>query len=75
MARFEKTYCSQCGCEFGPGDEGFSSCSQHVRPFYSEEELTKIYNTANHIPEGKAPPISTQKIFTAMRAMADLQYP
>lgn len=27
--RFAKTYCSQCGGEFGPGDEGYSHCSDH----------------------------------------------
>jgi len=27
--RFEQTYCSQCGNEFGPGDEGFSHCADH----------------------------------------------
>lgn len=32
-------------------------------------ELTKIYNDANGITGGKNPPISTEKIFTAMRAM------
>ena len=29
MARFDKTYCSQCGGEFGPGDSGYSHCDQH----------------------------------------------
>lgn len=28
-ARFQKTYCSQCGREFGPGNEGFSHCEDH----------------------------------------------
>ena len=28
--RFAKTYCSQCGGEFGPGDAGFSHCSDHA---------------------------------------------
>ncbi len=27
--KFEKTYCSQCGKEFGPGDHGYSHCSDH----------------------------------------------
>ena len=27
--RFAMTYCSQCGNEQGPGDEGFSSCDDH----------------------------------------------
>ena len=28
--RFLKTYCSQCGAEFGPGDSGFSHCGDHA---------------------------------------------
>lgn len=27
--RFAVTYCSACGQEFGPGDGGYSQCSQH----------------------------------------------
>lgn len=27
--RFNKTYCSQCGQEFGPGDHGYSHCESH----------------------------------------------
>lgn len=30
MAKFDKTFCSQCGREFGPGDHGFSHCDSHV---------------------------------------------
>ena len=29
--RFAQTYCSQCGCEQGPGDSGVSSCVEHIR--------------------------------------------
>ena len=29
--RFAQTYCSQCGCECGPGDSGISSCIEHIR--------------------------------------------
>jgi len=32
MSKFEKTYCSQCGGEFGPGDSGYSHCSDHWSP-------------------------------------------
>ena len=35
----------------------------------TDSELTEIYNTANGIGAGKSPPISTEKIFTAMLAM------
>ena len=27
--RFERTYCSQCGGKFGPGNSGFSHCTDH----------------------------------------------
>jgi hypothetical protein len=27
--KFAKTFCSQCGGEFGPGDAGYSHCDQH----------------------------------------------
>lgn len=27
--KFKETFCSQCGCTFGPGDRGFSHCDQH----------------------------------------------
>lgn len=30
MAKFERTFCSQCGGEFGPGDCGFSHCIDHA---------------------------------------------
>jgi hypothetical protein len=28
-ARFDKTFCSQCGSEFGPGEHGYSDCKSH----------------------------------------------
>lgn len=40
-----------------------------IRNEITDEQLTTIYNTANGIGEGKAPPITTQRIFCAMRAM------
>lgn len=30
-AKFEKTYCSQCGADLGPGECGASHCGQHRR--------------------------------------------
>lgn len=27
--RFDATYCSQCGCDLGPGDAGVSRCADH----------------------------------------------
>jgi hypothetical protein len=34
----------------------------------NEEILTRIYNEANGITEGKNPPITTERIFVAMQA-------
>jgi hypothetical protein len=31
-AKFSKTYCSQCGGEFGPGNAGYSHCRDHRKP-------------------------------------------
>lgn len=36
----------------------------------TNEKLTAIYNKANGISEGKRPPITTERVFTAMREMA-----
>lgn len=30
--KFQNTFCSQCGGEFGPGDHGYSHCSNHRLP-------------------------------------------
>jgi len=38
---------------------------------FTDAELTEIYNKANGIADGKAPPITTQRIFSAMRAMLE----
>jgi hypothetical protein len=36
--RFAKTYCSQCGGEFGPGDSGYSHCRDHGTPRRHEDD-------------------------------------
>jgi hypothetical protein len=41
----------------------------------SIEELTRIYNEANGIEGGKNPPITTERIFNAMRACLAIQQP
>ena len=42
MARFEKTYCSQCGGEFGPGDSGYSHCRDHGPKIVTHHEFPPI---------------------------------
>lgn len=37
MPRFDKTSCSQCGGEFGPGDQGYSHCSDHATAWHDSE--------------------------------------
>ena len=37
MTMYEKTSCSQCGREFGPGEHGWSHCQDH--PGYKRDEL------------------------------------
>lgn len=43
--KFDKTWCSNCGREFGPGDHGYSHCDQHTpqkpEPSPSVEEERK----------------------------------
>lgn len=39
---------------------------------FSDEELTMIYNKANGLMDGKRLPITTKRIFTAMRFIAQL---
>lgn len=34
VPRFPETFCSQCGCSFGPGNSGFSHCQDH-RSFHA----------------------------------------
>jgi hypothetical protein len=31
VPKFNRTFCSQCGSEFGPGDHGFSHCADHQK--------------------------------------------
>lgn len=50
MARFEKTYCSQCGSEFGPGDCGFSHCSSHGPQFKVGDDVF-VYEPARFVPD------------------------
>lgn len=44
--KFLKTYCSQCGAEFGPGDHGFSMCEAH-QPGYAEYAELREFLMAN----------------------------
>jgi hypothetical protein len=39
--RFDKTYCSQCGGEFGPGNSGYSHCQDHRKPVLHDSVLAR----------------------------------
>jgi hypothetical protein len=43
--KFQKTYCSQCGGEFGPGDHGYSHCSDHRKDAQQDEPLETTIRT------------------------------
>ncbi len=52
--KFEKTSCSQCGEEFGPGDHGFSHCEnhKHLRPVKPEGTVWKFDKNRRPVKEG-----------------------
>jgi hypothetical protein len=44
--RFENVFCSQCGCDFGPGDGGLSHCEDHkTRPVLSLVQAAATFVT------------------------------
>lgn len=45
MTLFLHTYCSQCGHDLGPGDEGVSQCRDHT----SAEDKMHILRRAQHL--------------------------
>lgn len=51
--KFEATYCSQCGNEFGAGDSGYSRCADHA-PRY-----------ANHIGYSDVDPYEIVRVVSA----------
>lgn len=55
-ARFSQTHCSQCGGSFGPGNAGFSHCSDHT--------------AAPHPPAQQAEPIDDEQIVHAGRVFS-----
>ena len=40
--KFAETFCSQCGQAFGPGDSGFSHCSDHIGIISLEQQAARI---------------------------------
>ena len=54
MARFDKTHCSQCGREFGPGEHGYSHCDDHVRDAAPELLAAILNSTAPWTPAMRA---------------------
>jgi hypothetical protein len=57
--------------EFGTGMDLVADIKAEIARTYTDAELTEIYKKANGEFEGKAYPITTQKIFAAMRAMKE----
>jgi len=50
--RFPITYCSQCGEEFGPGEQGYSHCNDHpggkniIQSSAFDDDAYYIYNAS-----------------------------
>jgi hypothetical protein len=51
-ARFATTSCSQCGCDTGPSDHGFSHCADHEKAAieadlaYNQDKAHRLNNEA-----------------------------
>jgi hypothetical protein len=47
--KFAQTFCSQCGEEFGPGNGGYSHCSDHMTaPKWTPGAWTTKYDPSTH---------------------------
>jgi hypothetical protein len=48
--KFQNTFCSQCGGEFGPGDHGYSHCHDHQKKntMYTVKILSEKNITSEH---------------------------
>lgn len=73
--RFAKTYCSQCGREFGPGDNGYSHCHQHeptVKRVYigGGAQMTAPLNLEWHLRYGDP----SQVRYVAAEVVASFKY-
>jgi hypothetical protein len=78
--KFDKTFCSQCGQEFGPGDHGFSHCSDHQGKIIGQGgPLSALQETAPSAGEPEDDPsvigaigaVPTPTISDAVRSIAD----
>jgi len=49
-SRYPETWCSQCGRGFGPGNSGYSSCTDHADP---DHKSLAVAVEALHIAVGK----------------------
>lgn len=43
LPKFDRTYCSQCGAEFGPADHGYSHCRDHRRLTADQLQALQVY--------------------------------
>lgn len=48
--KFSKTFCSQCGNEFEPGNSGFSSCKEHMpRKNPAAKRYYRVFQAQNNL--------------------------
>ncbi len=66
MPRFDDVTCSQCGQSFGPGDHGFSHCSDHapkvVNYVAARAAWTKLHNLSGNILFDKIAPEEISRV-------------
>lgn len=61
---YSKTYCSQCGGEFGPGNSGYSHCEDH--------QALRIHQAAEAVPpQFRASPTVREAFSALLVALAD----
>lgn len=60
MPIYPMTYCSQCGCETGPGDHGFSSCKDHQARDQARWLAADLANNINKINQHYAAALRDQ---------------
>lgn len=69
MPKFPETSCSQCGGSFGPGNHGFSHCSQHEYAAATTPALKTIRLRAIKLHEQMRDADLTLSAFNAERSI------
>ncbi len=69
MPRFENVSCSQCGEAFGPGDNGFSHCEDHLLLSFRKCLCSISFTRAGHDVSDMSPAQKAGEAATSADAM------